>query len=213
MNDAAIIVMTAALVLVTAYYAWQNRQMVQEMRAARAVSVLPKVVVRWTYVGPGIGLPHITNVGVGAALDVDVELAFEPGGGFKRRWRSAVLTPGDGAFTSGSYPDARREAELASEITHYFHPLASPLAARAALWSGQAADARTSLDALVASGYKGAAVELDTATVRAGIAALEGRGAEALAAYREVLHGWRQHGLAFDEALAVTDMATLLPPG
>lgn len=97
MADIAIIVLTAALVLVTAYYAWQNRQMVQEMRAARAVSILPKVVVRWTYVGPGVGFPHITNVGVGAALDVDVELAFEPGGGFKRRWRSAVLTPGDGS--------------------------------------------------------------------------------------------------------------------
>jgi hypothetical protein len=56
-------------------------------------------------------------------------------------------------------------------------------------------------------------VELDMATIRAGLAALEGRGPEALAAYREVLKGWRQAGLAFDEALAVTDMATLLPPG
>lgn len=97
MADVAIVVLTAALVLVTAYYAWQNRQMVQEMRAARAVSILPKVVVRWTYVGPGVGFPHITNVGVGAALDVNVELSFEPGGGFKRRWRAAVLTPGDGS--------------------------------------------------------------------------------------------------------------------
>ena len=62
------------------------------------------------------------------------------------------------------------------------------------------------------SGYRGMAVELDMATIRAGIAALEGRGAEAATAYREALKGWRQAGLAFDEALAVTDMATLLPP-
>jgi hypothetical protein len=54
-------------------------------------------------------------------------------------------------------------------------------------------------------------MELDVATIRAGVAALQGRAAEAVAAYREVLKGWRAAGLAFDEALAVTDMATLLP--
>ena len=116
------------------------------------------------------------------------------------------------ALTAGSHTDARREAELAARTTSYFHPLASPLAARAALWSGDADGARSTLEALVDSGYRGIAVELDMATIRAGIAVLEGRGAEALAAYREVLKGWRQAGLAFDEALAVTDMATLLSP-
>ena len=55
-------------------------------------------------------------------------------------------------------------------------------------------------------------MELDVATIRAGVAALQGRGPGALAAYREALKGWRQAGLAFDEALAVTDMASLLPP-
>ncbi len=39
----------------------------------------------------------------------------------------------------------------------------------------------------------------------------EGRPAEALAGYREALHGWQELGAAFDEALAVTDMAGLLP--
>ncbi len=116
------------------------------------------------------------------------------------------------AFAAGEYAEARSEAEVASQHTHYFFPLAMPLAARAALWSGQPDAAQKALDALVGSGYKGAAVELDMATIRAGIATLEGRGAEALAAYREALRGWRQYGLAFDEALAVTDMATLLPP-
>jgi len=115
------------------------------------------------------------------------------------------------ALASGAHTDARREADLASEGTSFFHPLASPLAARAALWAGDAEGARGTLTALMESGYRGTAVELDIATMRAGIAAVEGRGPEALAAYREVLKGWRQAGLAFDEALAVTDMATLLP--
>ncbi|MEP7039972.1 MAG: adenylate/guanylate cyclase domain-containing protein [Chloroflexota bacterium] len=116
------------------------------------------------------------------------------------------------AFTAGSYADACHEAELAAAVTSYFHPLATPLAARAALWAGDAERAAAAVEALHASGHRGTAVELDMATIRAGVAALEGRGAEALAGYRELLKGWRQAGLAFDEALAVTDMATLLPP-
>jgi class 3 adenylate cyclase len=115
------------------------------------------------------------------------------------------------ALTAGSHVAARHEAERAA-TTGYFRPLAMPLAARAALWAGDADGAGAAADALVASGYRGTAMELDVATIRAGIAALRGHGPEALAAYREVLKGWRQAGLAFDEALAVTDMATLLPP-
>jgi hypothetical protein len=116
------------------------------------------------------------------------------------------------ALAAGAYADARDEAARATRIAKYFYPVLAPLAARAALWAGDADGAQATLDALMQSGYRGMAVELDMATIRAGIAALEGRGPEALAAYRDVLKGWRQAGLAFDEALAVTDMATLLPP-
>jgi hypothetical protein len=117
-----------------------------------------------------------------------------------------------GALAAGAYPDARDEAEQAIRIAPYFHALLGPLAARAALWAGDVDGARTTLEILMQSGYRGMAVELDMATIRAGIAALEGRGAEALASYRDALKGWRQAGLAFDEALAVTDMATMLAP-
>ena len=47
-------------------------------------------------------------------------------------------------------------------------------------------------------------------TIRAGIAALDGRTAEALPVYREALRAWRDLGLAWDEALCELDMATLL---
>jgi hypothetical protein len=46
---------------------------------------------------------------------------------------------------------------------------------------------------------------------RAGVAALDGRGPEALAGYREALRGYRALELAFDEAVAIVDMATVLP--
>ncbi len=44
------------------------------------------------------------------------------------------------------------------------------------------------------------------------IAALDGHPAEALSLYRGALRAWRDLGLAWDEALCVIDMATLLDP-
>ena len=52
----------------------------------------------------------------------------------------------------------------------------------------------------------------DRLVARAGIDALEGRGPVSLAGYREALRSFRQLGLAFEEAAAAVDMATLLPP-
>ena len=54
-------------------------------------------------------------------------------------------------------------------------------AARAALWMGDAAGAADDLAALDGSGVHGPAVDADRKTIRAGIAALEGRPAEAIA--------------------------------
>jgi hypothetical protein len=75
---------------------------------------------------------------------------------------------------------------------------------------GDAAGAADDLAALDASGVHGAAIEADRTTIRAGIAALDGRPAEALPLYREAIRVWRDLGLAWDEALCGLDMALLL---
>ena len=49
-------------------------------------------------------------------------------------------------------------------------------------------------------------------TIRAGLAAAEGRRAEALGLYRDALRRWRDLHFVFDETLCVIDMATLLDP-
>jgi hypothetical protein len=49
-------------------------------------------------------------------------------------------------------------------------------------------------------------------TIRAGLAALEGRPGDALAAFREALAGWRDLGSPWREALTAITMATLLEP-
>jgi hypothetical protein len=96
--DAAAL-LTGVLVLITGYYAWQNRKMVQEMAAARRISVLPKLVLEWTMASPVLGLPTLKNVGPGPALDVDISIHFEPlqegGQPEVREWTASVVVSGE----------------------------------------------------------------------------------------------------------------------
>ena len=114
------------------------------------------------------------------------------------------------ALAGGDLVGAIAHAERATAVTGYFAPLALPLGARAALWDGDAETARRLLDTLAEASYWGPALEADRTCLEAGIAALEGRPADALAGYREALRAYRQLGLAFDEALAGVDMSLLL---
>jgi hypothetical protein len=116
------------------------------------------------------------------------------------------------ALAADRLDDAQEEASASADLTGYFVPVSLPIGTRAALWAGDAAGAAALLARLESSLIRGQAVGLDRATLRAGLAALEGRRAEAVAGYRDALRGWRQLGLAFDEAMAVLDMAVLLAP-
>ena len=67
--DIAIRLLTFALVGITGYYAWQNHLMVAEMKAARSIGLLPKLVPSMTYVSPDVSFPRVSNFGPGPALD------------------------------------------------------------------------------------------------------------------------------------------------
>ena len=114
------------------------------------------------------------------------------------------------ALTAGDFAQASALAISASGMISYFAPLGRPLAARAALWGGDIATARKQLDVLDQELFVGRALAQDQATIRAGIAALEGRRAEAMSGYRAAFAAWRSLGLAWDEALAVIDAVTFL---
>ncbi len=116
------------------------------------------------------------------------------------------------AFGDGRLTDAREAWQRTAELLTEYRPVSLTRSARAALWLGDATAARTDLAGVDASGLHGPAIEADRVTLRAGIAALEGRPAEALPLYREALRAWRDLGLAWDEALCGVDMATLLDP-
>jgi class 3 adenylate cyclase len=114
-------------------------------------------------------------------------------------------------LSAGDLEAAIRHAERAAQLTDYFHPLAMPIAVRAALWSGDAAGARRLLETPAMSAFSGLALGADRTRMAAGLAALEGRRAEALAGMLDALRAYRELRLGFDEAAAAVDLAVLLP--
>jgi class 3 adenylate cyclase/tetratricopeptide (TPR) repeat protein len=116
------------------------------------------------------------------------------------------------ALTEGRLGATLTTARAAVEGTSYFGPMSWPLAARAALWSRDADGVRACLDELLRDAARGSALSADVLTVRAGLAGLEDRPAEALSLYRDALRAWHALGLQWDEALCAIDMATVLDP-
>ncbi len=61
-------------------------------------------------------------------------------------------------------------------------------------------------------GHTAQPIDARRASIRAGLAALDGRPAEALALYADAFNRFRDLGLPVDEALTAIEMATLLDP-
>jgi hypothetical protein len=114
------------------------------------------------------------------------------------------------AFVAGRLGEARERWRRGIELLDFRESL--PYPARAAMWDRNVDAVRVDLAEFEASGVHGPALEADRTTIRAGVAALEGRVAESLALYREALRAWRDLGLACDEALCAVDMTIVLDP-
>jgi class 3 adenylate cyclase/tetratricopeptide (TPR) repeat protein len=125
---------------------------------------------------------------------------------------SAEDPKANAALAEGRLGDARVAWRRAAELVASAAPSCFYQAARPALWDRDIAAVQTDLAALDGTGVHGRVVEVRRMTIRAGLAALEGRTTDALALYREALRGWRDAGMPWDEALTGIDMATLLEP-
>lgn len=124
---------------------------------------------------------------------------------------AAVLdAQANAALAEGRLGDARAAWRRMAELLASLAPSTLYEAARPALWERDVAAVRTDLEALDATGVHGPVVEVRRTTMRAGVAALDGRTADALALYRDALRAWRDLRLPWDEALTAIDMATLL---
>jgi class 3 adenylate cyclase/tetratricopeptide (TPR) repeat protein len=82
---------------------------------------------------------------------------------------------------------------------------------RAAHWARDAEVAREGLREAEAETYSGRYIEAERALARAGIAALEGRVADALADYRTSIDHSQRHGSRFDVALTQLSALILIP--
>src|SRR4029077_936354 len=85
-------------------------------------------------------------------------------------------------------------------------------AVRAALWAGDLANARACADRLDAHPESSALIMASRIAARGGIAALEGRLDDAVAAYRDALAQYRAIGHNFDLACAGLDCLLLVGP-
>jgi class 3 adenylate cyclase len=115
------------------------------------------------------------------------------------------------ALANGDLAGAVEQGERSASLTDFFYPLAIPLAARAALWAGDAATAKRLVAIPAMAAFAGPALEADRLRIAAGIAAVEGRRPEALARFLDALRAYADLGLRFDQAAAAVDLAVLLP--
>jgi hypothetical protein len=110
----AVTALTAVLVAVTAYYAWQNRRVVAEMKRATDLAIEPAIVLRPQILVPGkYVMFRAQNVGGGAAIGLQVEVRFEGAAADAEalapyRWHAPSLAPHEHAdLYARERPDAK----------------------------------------------------------------------------------------------------------
>lgn len=97
-SDWVIATLTGVLIIITGFYAWETHRIVNEMRASRKLTILPKLALDFHMVGPTYAIVQVKNEGQGAALDVAFDLTFEgksPDHTERRPWRANVMAPGE----------------------------------------------------------------------------------------------------------------------
>jgi HAMP domain-containing protein len=90
------VIFTAVLVIITGFYAWQTRRMVQEMHNARGAGIRPNISLSVRLLEGGSAYVILENTGLGPGMAVDVTLAYEPGT-VTHRWSTSVMPIGEQA--------------------------------------------------------------------------------------------------------------------
>ena len=114
------------------------------------------------------------------------------------------------ALLAGRYAEAVGHGRRMVEAVAAYASDGLPLAFRGALWDRDAESARATLATYEASASHGQWPDADTMLMRAGLAALEGRSADAAALYREAIRRFRDLGMAFELARCLVDATAAL---
>jgi class 3 adenylate cyclase/tetratricopeptide (TPR) repeat protein len=115
------------------------------------------------------------------------------------------------AFAAGDFDGAYRLARDAADKSSFYAAEALPLAGHAAARRGQADRVGSTLGALDAHGWHGAAVDADRLTLRASLAASLGDERAAGELFRSAITAWTTLDCSFDLALCTAGAAQLLP--
>ena len=119
---------------------------------------------------------------------------------------------GERDFALGEFARTRDASRRMAGLSALNAPSAYALAARAALLAGDRAAAESDLQSLEATGIHGPTIEARRVSIRAGLAALDGRTSDAISLYRDAVRRFRESGTPLDEAFTGIEMATLLDP-
>jgi class 3 adenylate cyclase len=114
------------------------------------------------------------------------------------------------AQAAGRLDEAQRYWVGIAAVVKSQAPASFYQAARPALWARDLGAMKGYLTEIQASGFHGKVIDAREVTVRAGIAALEGRTKESLAMYEQALDAWRTLRITWEEALTGLDMVTAL---
>jgi len=125
---------------------------------------------------------------------------------------SATIVHADRALALEELEEAATAYRRAAVLSAGNAPNSYTLAARASLLLGDAAAAAAYLAALEATGAHGSLIEARRISIGAGLAALDGRPADALSLYRDAIGRFRDLGMPLDEAFTAIEMASLLGP-
>ena len=125
---------------------------------------------------------------------------------------SAAFVRAIPGFASGDLNDHASAIRRAAALSASNAPTCYTLAARASLVVRDRASVASDLVALEATGVHGPAMEARFTSMRAGLAALDGRPGDAIPLYRDAIRRFRDLGLPLDESFTAIEMATLLDP-
>jgi class 3 adenylate cyclase/tetratricopeptide (TPR) repeat protein len=155
----------------------------------------------------------IIRVSRGESIDDGLAEMGRLGRDMSGPWHLFLADPGgNAAMARGDFKKAHDEFVSIAESDPGQGPEYFYRAARAALWDRNSEEAARLTTLFEDSGGYGIVVNARHATLRAGIAALDGRPAEAVALYRDALRDWRSTHAVWDEAMTGIDMAMLLDP-
>ena len=203
----ALVILTgnsAEAAIPTGDLAWASAAIDELLELELDLSSRGPMLAQAVAVGGLLGRAYAAELEELAAIVAGGEVGQEPMLAAARVWDAALRGASDLAF---------ERAIRVAQISLGNAPIALSLAARTAVLARNPAQVRDALDRLAALGTRGPTLDAEVQGARAGMDALEGRWAEAAAAFQDVIRWMGDQRLDFDLALVWMGIVATAPEG